>query len=361
LKNYFNDFLFIIPTVISLYYSWFFFLKINLNFVRIAPSYSDKLLSSNILKKHTNNLFLKFSITIVFYIYMCFYLFRGFVKNILFNHNYVNNFNINIVLFCLTILLISYFIFLNTKYQNLLLNNDYYFSILNISIFIPYLFFSNSIFNFIFILEVISILIFYKFVVKKFLYKKKKDFFKKKNINEKIFSKNYTNVLFFQYWVNFFSSVILIISVINIMCLYGSTDWFLLNLINLLNNNIFYTVDFEFNVLVWSSFFLSFFLKIGLTPSHLFKIEVYKGVPFMSIFFYTTFYFLSYFILFTMMVQVYLNSFKINYYWIFIIFIIIGLVFTITLLFDIKFTKAFFAYSTVVNTISFFILIINNL
>lgn len=107
-------------------------------------------------------------------------------------------------------------------------------------------------------------------------------------------------------------------------------------------------------------FFLCIFLKIGLTPSHLFKIEIYKGIPFISIFFYTTFYFLSYFIFVTLMIQTYLNSFKSYYYYFLIIFITLGLLYVLFLLFDISFTKAFFAYSTVVNSITFMALLISN-
>lgn len=69
------------------------------------------------------------------------------------------------------ILFVSIFIQFSIKHINInnnVNNNDYYFSILNISIIIPLIFLSNSFYNFIFILEVISILIFYKFAVSKF-------------------------------------------------------------------------------------------------------------------------------------------------------------------------------------------------
>lgn len=145
------------------------------------------------------------------------------------------------------------------------------------------------------------------------------------------------------------------------MYIYGSSDFFFLNFLNLINNNLFFSTDLEFNLVLWTSFFISFFLKVGLTPSHLFKIEVYKGIPFISIFFYTTFYFLSYFIFLTVFVQVYTNSLKIFFYFFFIVFIFFGFFYTLFLLFDVSFTKAFFAYSTVVNTLAFTSLLITNL
>lgn len=55
---------------------------------------------------------------------------------------------------------------------------------------------------------------------------------------------------------------------------------------------------------------LGMFFKIGFTPSHLFKIEVYKGIPFVSILFYTVYYFMSFFLYFVLIVFYYINTFK---------------------------------------------------
>lgn len=347
--------------MLVIFYSWSFFLKNNFNYIRLNPSNFDKLNHSNIFKKYDHRLFITFTLILYCYLLVSFFFVRGFTQTVWLNHNYINNFNVNIVFLVMCVIIISYYIFINTKHNNLIVNNDYYFSLLNASIFIPLLFFCNSLFNFLFILEVVSIIIFYKFVVSKFWFNDKFSFFKKTNILERIFSRNYVNVLFFQYWVNFFSSVVLIISIINIMYLYGSTDWFFMDLLNVINNNNLSDSDLEFNIVLWVSFFICFFLKVGLTPSHLFKIEIYKGIPFISIFFYTTFYFLSYFIFLTVVVQIYINSFKIYYYFFFIIFIVIGFFYTLFLLFDVSFTKAFFAYSTVVNTLAFMSLLITNM
>lgn len=145
------------------------------------------------------------------------------------------------------------------------------------------------------------------------------------------------------------------------MFLYGSSDWFFIDLLNLISINNLVNTDLEFNTILWVFFFLCFFLKVGLTPSHLFKVEVYKGVPFVSIFFYTTFYFLGYFLFLTIMVEFYISSFKNYFYFFFIIFVVFGFFYTLFLLFDVLFTKAFFAYSTVVNTLAFVSLLIANM
>lgn len=330
-------------------------------YVRLNSNYSDKLTNSSFLKKYNNTLYVKYSLFLVSYLFSSFFFYNGFSESFWYGHMFLSNFNVTIVLFLFFFLFLSYFIFLNTKKSNIVVNNDYYFSLLSIIIFIPFFYFSNSFFNFLFFLEIVSVLIFYKFVVSKFWFNDKFGFFKKSNILERVFSRNYLNVLFFQYWINFFSSVVLIISLINLMYIYGSTEWFFLNFLNYINNNSFSLFDLEFNIVLWVSLFSAIFIKVGITPSHLFKIEIYKGIPFVSIFFYTTYYFLGYFLLVTVLFQYYFNSFKVFFNFFMLIFLILGLFYTVFLLFDVSFAKAFFAYSTVVNSVSFIILLINNI
>lgn len=156
-------------------------------------------------------------------------------------------------------------------------------------------------------------------------------------------------MLFFQYWATFFSSVLLVFSLISCIYLYGTTEWFVVNLLNIHNLNSF--------ILLFVLLF-GFFVKIGFTPIHLYKIEVYKGLPFFAIFFYTTFYFLVFFMFFIVLILLYLDSFLI--YWVYILFFImfLGFVFVVSLLFGINYTKAFFAYSSVINTMGFLLIIL---
>jgi len=100
-------------------------------------------------------------------------------------------------LYSLTILFSTYFLYISEKHIKV--NNnysiDYIFALLNIILFIPYIYLSNTLFTFFFIIELVSCSIFYKFVVSKISFNSnnyKDNFFS-------IFSKNYLNVLFYQY------------------------------------------------------------------------------------------------------------------------------------------------------------------
>jgi len=100
-------------------------------------------------------------------------------------------------------------------------------------------------------------------------------------------------------------------------------------------------------------FILGVFFKLGITPFHLFKIEVYKGLPFLSIFFYTTYYFVVFFTFFIFLLSDFLNSFINQYYLFLFLVLFFGSIYVVVLLFDVTFLKAFFTYSTVINTIGF--------
>lgn len=136
--------------------------------------------------------------------------------------------------------------------------------------------------------------------------------------------------------------------------LYNSSEWLFLNFLNYINYNLSYFHDNHLMLILFSSFFFAFFLKIGLTPLHLFKVELYKGMPFISIFFYTTFYFLSFFLFFVLIISNYMHSYK-NYFYVpILLFIIFGSLYLINLIFDISSIKSFFAYSSIINS-TFFI------
>ena len=102
-------------------------------------------------------------------------------------------------------------------------------------------------------------------------------------------------------------------------------------------------------------------IKLGITPMHLFKIEVYKGLPFLSIFFYTTYYFIIFFFFFLYTLTDFLLVFNTITQLFLSLFLLLGGVYTISLLFDINLTKVFFTYSTVLNTFGFLIVFVSML
>jgi NADH:ubiquinone oxidoreductase subunit 2 (subunit N) len=135
---------------------------------------------------------------------------------------------------------------------------------------------------------------------------------------------------------------------------FNSTDWTFLNFAS----NF---IDLPKSFYIYFYFFIvAFFLKLGITPFHLYKIEVYKGLPYISLYIYTIIFFFIYFFFFACLIIFYLKAFAMFYWTTLIICILLGTIYVISMLFDINFSKSFFAYSTIVNTVSFLLVLISN-
>lgn len=135
----------------------------------------------------------------------------------------ISNIFINIV-FIISIICVVFLIvisFFNNK--NSIRNIDFFFSITNLILFIYFFFLNNTFYTFFFNLEIISLIILYKFSVSK-LFFSKNVFTDNKNLFKSSSFKFFLNTLFFQYWVNFFSSIFLLFVILNLLYIYGSSE-----------------------------------------------------------------------------------------------------------------------------------------
>ncbi len=350
----FNDFYFFLNPVILISGLWLFFFKVNNNSVKLT---NENFSNVEVLKVNSNITFTGFYFYLIILSSIGLYTIHG--KNLVlwFNHFNLNNFTVYLTHTFLLISLSLFFVLKTTvKKTNLTKSIDYLFSINNLILILPYLFYVNTVFTFLFLLELISVILLYKLISSKIWFK---NLFKSKQINN-VIPQNYINMIFFQYWVTFFSTIFIVYFYINVFYLYGTSEWFVLQFLNKVNveNNV---NSYNNLRVLLGVFLLSIFFKLGLTPLHLFKVEVYKGIPFLSIFFYTTYYFIVFFIFFLFLLSDLLGSFIPYYYLLLVILLIFGSVYTIVLLFDVNFLKAFFTYSTIINTIGFLTAFISSL
>jgi len=280
---------------------------------------------------------------------MSIYILRGKNETVWFNHFSLNNFTTNLLYLFIFVSFSIFFVLDSiTKKTNLIKSIDYIFSINNLIILLPYLFFVHTVFTFLFLLELVSVVLLYKLISSKIWFKGDKN---QKNINNSI-PQNYINMVFFQYWVTFFSTIFIVYFYVNVFYVYGTSEWFVLQFLKNLDLDDKYTNQNMFRVLILI-FVLGVFFKLGVTPFHLFKVEVYKGLPLLSIFFYTTYYFVVLFIFFIFLLSD-LMAFFVNFYFLFLVLsLFFGIVYVIVLLFDVSFLKVFFTYSTIINTIGF--------
>ena len=352
----FNNFYFLLPFFYFFFLIWFFFFKINKT-QKLKNFKKDIYFNINILKKQHFKIFLNINFFILFNLFLFFFFLRGENINFWWNHLIIQNFNLNLIFILFFINLILLFIVNVVSFNKIQYSNDYFFALINLTITLPLIFLVNNIFSFIFILELITSIIFYKLVVSKLWYSNN-------DKNKKIFnlkSKNYVNLIFYQFWITFFSTIIIFFFYININYIFGTTDWSILNFIVYIESNINYFNKKILLVFLSLMFILGLFFKIGVAPFHLFKIEIYKTIPYISILFYTTYYisvFLFFFLYF--LSNLYISLFM--YIWIiFSIVLLLGSLYIISLLFDVNFIKAFFAYSTIINVTNFIVIMISNL
>ena len=161
----------------------------------------------------------------------------------------------------------------------------------------------------------------------------------------------FLNMIFFQYWVMFFSSALLLYSICTLFYIFGSTNFFLLDYLIFFNKSTPILNYFSLYT-IGVSFFTGFILKVGFTPFHLFKIEIYKALPFISIFFYTIYFFSVFFLFLILFMLNVFHNFVSSIWFFFFFLVLFGGFYMLILLFDISIIKSFFAYSTIINTYS---------
>lgn len=350
----FNDFFFLLNPITFILYLWVFFFKINNTLPRITQNNTTNI---KIIKINSNVIFTYFYLFLLIYTYFSIYTIHGKNDLLWFSHFNLNNFSLNLFhLFFFIGFILFYLLKSTVKKTNLTKCIDYIFSINNLIILFPYLFCVNTIFTFLFIIELISAILLYKLISSKIWFKKNN----KSKVVENNIPQNYINMVFFQYWVTFFSTIFIVYFYINIFYIYGTSDWFLIQFFNSIGFANSHTDGLVIRFLI-VVFIISIFFKLGVTPFHLFKVEVYKGIPYLSIFFYTTYYFIVFFVFFMYLMSDFL-AFFVNQYFVFLLFILfLGSFYVVVLLFDVSFLKVFFTYSTVINTIAFFVAFVANL
>jgi NADH:ubiquinone oxidoreductase subunit 2 (subunit N) len=118
------------------------------------------------------------------------------------------------------------------------------------------------------------------------------------------------------------------------------------------NTNILYIYV---NLLI---FFISFLIKLGISPFFLFKLEIYRGMPLYNIFFYSVVFFLLFFIIFFLILYYYLPILVGSLHFFFNLILLFSVITVIFFLFDNTLLRNFFAFSSVINSINLTILLI---
>jgi len=178
-----------------LIFIWSFFLRNNFYSARLSPNSTDILKNSKIVKKINYKFVIFWNLVLFFYFFINFFLVKNDKTDFFSYHLKFNNFTYNLLFVLLCFIFFVFFVMSFFKNNNINNNFDYFISIFNLSCFMLFIFFSNNFYSFIFILEITSIIILYKFSVSNYWFGKKS----KTNSFRKTSSKNFLNMFFFQY------------------------------------------------------------------------------------------------------------------------------------------------------------------
>ena len=277
---------------------------------------------------------------------------------IVFEQLMVNAFSRDMLVILSAFYIVIQFITSNVMLTKVNLSLEYLYSLSVFFVMSPLLYLSASIYSFFFLLEVLGVLVVLLFSSLTYLGSKKSVSGEYLSDTVNPAPARLITSLFTQFWISFFSTVLLILFLILSLFVWNTSMYFELNAIIVSSNVVPGTAHSAFIVLWDFLFIFGFFLKAGIAPLHLFKIEVYRGLPFFTIFVYTFLYFLSFFLYFVYMVHWLMPH--IIYYNVYILEVVVvyAVLYLSATLFSNRHIKTFLALSSILNSLVIFAAVI---
>lgn len=270
-----------------------------------------------------------------------------------FGHLVISSVQLKFIYIILLFFTLTMFILIS--YINFTSQESYDFIIINVNFlyWLIFLFFSNSLFTSIFIIEVISSLIMLFLVASTF---STLSFYRNLTFNFTNYIHlvmPYTQIqsLIFFFWMSLIASLNLFIFLILVFQKLYTLDWYLIEYVFnyiILSASVNDIIGFS---IVWLVFMFSIFLKCGIAPFFIWKPKFFKGLSFYSLFFYVSFFYFFIFIFFLILISLYLDSIFYYFNIVTFLFILTGFVFLIVVLCESFYIKSFIAMSSILNSL----------
>ena len=338
--------------IIALTYLFYLFFLIN-KYLSVKSSKKLDIPSRIDSQFDINITFFRFLFILIIFLASTMLAYKAFSIYFFYNNLYISTFTIYI---CLVIIIVLFFLVLLVyfnMFSSLEMNIDYLFSMSMLLLLSPFIYSSPNVFSMFFVLELLSCLILYNFTTSR-TYTNNTFITNPSIIVSNRSSKEHVRTIFTQFWISFFSSALIILFLILSLFTWGTSSFIDLDIfLSYISTNgtSYYFWGHNFKYIVWSLLFLlGFFLKSGLVPFHMYKVEVYKGLSLLSILFYTFIFFLTFFTYLSVLGCNLLNQ----------VFCVSFNIASILLLFmspiilhsslNVKQVKTFFAYSGIINS-----------
>ena len=219
------------------------------------------------------------------------------------------------------------------------------------------LFYTTNLFSFIFFIEILSILIMLLLVTSTF---STTYFFTITNFTSHSYFQQtlpfaFLQTLLFFFWVSLIGSLTLFVFLLLFYLKFVTFEWFLVEVIFYYLTSASSLKDLYSIALIWFLFLVSIFLKCGLAPFYFWKPTFFKGISFHALFVYIAFFYFFLIIYFSYLLSILLSD--VFYFNIFVnlILVLLGLSLLVFILFESYYIKAFFALSSIINTLLVFL------
>jgi hypothetical protein len=302
------------------------------------------------------NIYNLFFITII-YLYMLNNFWFNSNLSVWFGHLIVFNFSLKMVNLNLLLLIPVMLVLTSNAFFSSKEIYDYLITILNMFFWITILFFINSIFSTIFVIEVLSTILFLLIITSNYsttFYYNTLDL-SKGVYSQQVFPTSYIQSLLFFFWVSLIASLNLFLFITLMFLKVYSFDWFLIEYVFnyfVISNNFWDVVSLT---IPWFVLLFAVFLKCGLVPFFFWKPVFFKGLPIHTLFVYICYFYFYFFLFVIHLLTTYFS--EIYYYYLFIlsIIILISISFLIMILCESYYIKIFLAMSSILNSVLVFI------
>jgi len=274
-----------------------------------------------------------------------------------FGHLIVYNFNLKIFNLNLFVLLLVFTTIISNSYFSSKEIYDYIITILNSFFWINLLFFINSIFSSIFIIEVLSTIIFLLIITSNYsttFYYNTVDL-SKGVYNQQVFPHNYLQSLLFYFWVSLLASLNLFLFITFLYLKVFSFDWFLIEHIFTYFTLVSSFWDTLSLVIPWFVFLSSIFIKCGLVPFFFWKPVFFKGLSMHMLYVYICYFYFYFFLFIIHLLTTYFSEIYYFYMFILVLKILVAVLFLLVILCESYYLKIFLAMSSILNSVLVFI------
>jgi hypothetical protein len=274
-----------------------------------------------------------------------------------FGHIVFTNYQLKMFYMVLGFFMFVLYVLLTTMYFSSREVYDYFIVLYNFFYWVVLLFAANTIFTVIFIIEVISAIIFLLIVTSTFT---SNYFYRNVDLSFGNLFQNSTPYTFLQsliyyFWISLISALNLFLFILLLYIKLHTLDWFTLEHVFQYLTSVSSFKDLISIGCAWLVFLLSIFIKSGIAPLYLYKPTFFKGLPFYTLSFYICFFYFFFFLFTIHLLNSYFTELFYFYSFALTLLVVLGLFTLFFIICDSYYLKVFLAISSILNSLFVFL------